>query len=69
MAESYDLLIKGATIVNHDGEGVRDLAIKDGRIAALGQLGSAKAAETIDAKVCTFFPASSIARYISASRG
>ena len=49
MAEAYDLLIKGATIVNHDGEGVRDLAIAGGRIAALGQLASVKAAEVLDA--------------------
>lgn len=56
MADTYDLLIKGATIVNHDGEGVRDLAIKDGRIAALGSLGSAKAAETLDAKGLHILP-------------
>ena len=56
MAETYDLLIKGATIVNHDGEGVRDIAIKDGRIAALGHLGAVKAAETIDAKGLHILP-------------
>lgn len=56
MTETYDLLIKGATIVNHDGEGIRDLAIKNGRIAALGQLGSAKAAETLDAKGLHILP-------------
>lgn len=56
MAETYDLLIKGATIVNHDGEGVRDLAIKNGRIAALGQLGAVKAAETLDAKGLHILP-------------
>ena len=27
MAESYDLILKGGTVVNQDGEGVRDLAI------------------------------------------
>lgn len=56
MAETYDLLIKGATIVNHDGEGVRDIAISGGRIAALGQLGAAKAAETLDAKGLHILP-------------
>lgn len=56
MAETYDLLIKGATIVNHDGEGVRDLAIKDGRIVALGQLGPAKAADTLDARGLHILP-------------
>ena len=36
MAESYDLILKGGTVVNHDGEGVRDLGIVGGRIAAIG---------------------------------
>lgn len=47
MAGGYDLILKGATLVNQDGEGVRDLAIAGGRIAAIGDVGS-KAAEVID---------------------
>ena len=39
MAESYDLILKGGTVVNQDGEGVRDLAIAGGRIAAIGDVG------------------------------
>ena len=27
MAASYDLILKGGTVVNHDGEGVRDVAV------------------------------------------
>jgi dihydroorotase len=50
MAQTFDLVLKGATVVNHDGGGVRDIGIRDGRIAALGALGSAAAAETIDAR-------------------
>jgi dihydroorotase len=46
---AFDLLIRGATVVNHDGSGVRDIAIRSGRIAALGQLGNAKAIETVEA--------------------
>lgn len=49
MVESFDVVIKGATVVNHDGEGVRDIAISAGRIAALGDLGAAKSAATINA--------------------
>ncbi|MEQ1670825.1 MAG: amidohydrolase family protein, partial [Hyphomicrobium sp.] len=49
MAETYDLIITGATVVNHDGRGLRDLAIRNGRIAAIGDLKSAKAAELLDA--------------------
>ena len=31
MAQTYDLILKGGTVVNHDGESVRDLAIAAGR--------------------------------------
>jgi dihydroorotase len=30
MAETYDLILKGATVVNQDDEGVRDLGIRAG---------------------------------------
>ena len=49
MAANYELILKGATVVNHDGEGVRDLAVADGRIAAIGDV-SGSAAETIDCR-------------------
>ena len=49
MAVNYEQILKGATVVNHDGEGVRDLAIADGRIAAIGDV-SGSAAETIDCR-------------------
>jgi dihydroorotase len=49
MAATFDLLLRGATVVNHDGEGVRDIAVSHGRIAAIGQLRAAAAAEVIDA--------------------
>ena len=56
MPETFDLLIKGGTVVNHDGEGVRDIAVRAGRIAAIGALGNAKAAETIEAKSLHILP-------------
>ncbi|MBL8905104.1 MAG: amidohydrolase family protein, partial [Rhizobiales bacterium] len=46
MAEAYDLILKGGTVVNHDGALIRDVAVKDGRIAGLGRFD--KAAEIID---------------------
>ena len=49
MAVGYDLVLKGGTVINHDGEGVRDLAIAGGRIAAIGELSGA-AAETVDCR-------------------
>ena len=30
MTDTYDLILKGATVVNHDGKGVRDIAIRRG---------------------------------------
>ena len=56
MAETFDLVLRGATVVNHDGAGVRDLAIRDGRIAGLGALGAARAAEVIDARGLHILP-------------
>jgi len=50
MAESYDLLLKGGTVVNHDGEGVRDIGIRGGRFAAMGDLARASAGEVIDCR-------------------
>src|SRR5665213_3836024 len=50
MAENYDLILKGGTVVNHDGEGVRDLGVRAGRIAAIGDLSRASAGDTIDCR-------------------
>lgn len=49
MAEPFDLVIRGATIVNHSGQGIGDIAVSNGRIAAIGDFGFAKTAETISA--------------------
>jgi dihydroorotase len=48
MPDTYDLILKGATVVNHDGEGVRDIGVAEGRIAALGSLARASAGEVLD---------------------
>jgi len=48
MAETFDLILKGGTVVNHDGEGPRDLAIRAGKFAAIGDLSRASAAEVVD---------------------
>jgi dihydroorotase len=55
-SDSFDVIVKGGTVVNQDGVGVRDIGIRGGRIAGLGQLGSAKADEIIDAKGLTVLP-------------
>ncbi len=48
MAETFDTILKGATIVNHDGIGQRDVGIRNGRIAAIGSLSIHTAGEVID---------------------
>jgi dihydroorotase len=56
MADHFDLILKGGTVVNHDGEGVRDIGIVGGRIAGIGDLSGARSAEVIDAKDLHILP-------------
>ena len=49
MAETYDLIIAGGTVANHDGVGVRDVGVRDGVIVAIGSLDPAQAGDVIDA--------------------
>ncbi|HEY2445451.1 MAG TPA: dihydroorotase [Rhizomicrobium sp.] len=46
----FDLLITGGTVVTPNGIGPADVATRDGRIAAIGSLSDAAAAEHFDAK-------------------
>lgn len=48
MTASYDLILTGGTVVNHDGQGKRDIGVRDGRIAAIGDLAQASAGSRID---------------------
>ncbi|HTR11869.1 MAG TPA: dihydroorotase [Roseiarcus sp.] len=48
MARAFDLILANGTVVNHDGVGVRDIGVVDGRIATIGRLAAASAAERID---------------------
>ena len=50
MAESYDLLIRGGVCATANGIAPADIGVKDGKIASVGALGAAKAAEVFDAK-------------------
>ena len=56
MAASYDLILTGGTVVNHDGQGLRDVGVRDGRIAAIGDLSSASSGETIDCRGLHILP-------------
>ncbi|SDG41519.1 dihydroorotase [Roseospirillum parvum] len=54
---SFDLILKGGRVVTPAAEQVTDVAIRDGRIAALGDLARAgKAAEVVDVSGLTVLP-------------
>ncbi|MDP4823305.1 MAG: amidohydrolase family protein, partial [Aestuariivirgaceae bacterium] len=48
MAETFDLILKSGTVVNHDGAGLRDVAILNGRIAGIGAFHPSQSAKTVD---------------------
>jgi dihydroorotase len=50
MPQTFDLLLRGATVVNQDGIGVRDIGVAGGAIAAIGDLGPASAGQIIDCR-------------------
>jgi dihydroorotase len=56
MALTYDLILKGGTVVNHDGMALRDIGIRSGRFAALGELSGASAGEVIDCRGLHLLP-------------
>jgi len=56
MAATYDLILTGGTVVNHDGQGVRDIGVRDGRIAAIGDLAQASSGSRIDCRGLHILP-------------
>ena len=56
MMPSFDLIVRGGTVVNHAGRGVADVGVIAGRVARIGDLAHAAAAETIDARGLTVLP-------------
>ena len=47
-SETFDVVFAGATVVNQDGSGIRDIGIRDGLIAAIGTIGADASGERID---------------------
>ena len=43
-----ELILKGGTVVNHDGVGQRDIAVTGGRISGIGSFHRSQAAEVVD---------------------
>jgi dihydroorotase len=56
MATTFDLILKGGTVVNQDGTGLRDIGVSGGRTAAIGDLSQASAGETIDCRGLHILP-------------
>ena len=56
MTVTYDLILKGGTVVNQDGAGLRDIGIGGGRFAEIGDLARAAAGETIDCRGLHLLP-------------
>jgi dihydroorotase len=56
MTATFDLIFKGGTVVNHDGSGLRDIGVRAGRIAAIGDLRHASAGETIECRGLHILP-------------
>ncbi len=49
MAESFDLLVRGGEAVTPSGRGRADIGVRDGKVAAIGDLSGASAGEAFDA--------------------
>ncbi len=47
--QTFDLIIRGGTVVNQSGTGRADVGVRDGNIAAIGDLAHASAGEVVDA--------------------
>ncbi len=56
MAISFDLILRGGVVVNHDGEGARDIGVRDGKIAEIGVASTADAGEVIDCRGLHILP-------------
>jgi dihydroorotase len=56
MARTFDLILKGGKVVNHDGQALRDIGIVGGRIAAIGDLATVDAGETVDCRGLHILP-------------
>lgn len=56
MAETYDLIVSGGEVVNHAGRGRADVAVRGGKVAAIGDLAQASAGEVFDARGLTVLP-------------
>lgn len=56
MSVHVDLVLKGGVVVNQDGTGPRDIAVKDGRIVAIGDVSHVAPREVMDCRNLHILP-------------
>ncbi|MBG0794605.1 dihydroorotase [Methylocystis sp. H62] len=56
MPQIFDVILSGGALVNQDGEGARDVGLRGGKIAEIGDLSRASAGETIDCRGLHILP-------------
>lgn len=56
MPQTYDLILKGGIVVNQDGRIERDVGVRDGTIAHIGDLSQASAGREIDCRGLHILP-------------
>jgi dihydroorotase len=56
MPQTFDLILKGGVVVDHNGVGPRDIGVRGEKIAEIGDLSRASAGETIEASGLTILP-------------
>ena len=56
MADTFDLVIRGAELVTPSGRGMADVGVRSGKIAAIGSLAASQAGEVFDAQGLTVLP-------------
>src|SRR5580698_8725870 len=56
MTRLFDCILAGASVVNQDGIGLRDIGVTNGKIAEIGDLSAASAGERIDCRGSHILP-------------
>src|SRR6478735_514904 len=56
MTQTFDLILKGGTVVNHDGRADRDVGVRGGRIASIGDLSHDNATRIVDCRGLHILP-------------
>ena len=54
--QAFDLVLSGGVVVNQDGVGARDIGVRDGLIADIGDFSRADAGERIECRGLTILP-------------